>query len=54
VRITEELLELRCSGSEPRKSELTTVGIRCADHATASIRKIWHQFRRQVAVVPSV
>jgi hypothetical protein len=27
-----------------RKSRLTTVGIRCADHATPSIRKSWHYF----------
>jgi hypothetical protein len=25
-----------------RKSRLTAVGIRCADHATPSIRKSWH------------
>jgi hypothetical protein len=27
-----------------RKPRLTTVGIRCADHATPSIRKGWHYF----------
>jgi hypothetical protein len=25
-----------------KKTELTAKGIRCADHATPSIRKIWH------------
>jgi hypothetical protein len=29
-----------CSGLENR--DLTAVGIRCADHATPSIRKSWH------------
>jgi hypothetical protein len=38
MRIIEELLELKGSGSG-KKTELTTVGIRCADHATPSIRK---------------
>jgi hypothetical protein len=33
VRITEELLEWRSSGSGSRKSRLTAVGICCADHA---------------------
>jgi hypothetical protein len=27
-----------------RKARLTTGGIRCADHATPSIRKSWHYF----------
>jgi hypothetical protein len=40
VRITEELLEWKNSGSGSRKSRLTVVGIRCADHATPSIHKI--------------
>jgi hypothetical protein len=39
VRITEELLEWKSSGSGFRKSRLTAVGIRCADHAAPSIRK---------------
>jgi hypothetical protein len=39
VSITEELLEWECSGSGSRKSRLTAVGIRCADHATPSIRR---------------
>jgi hypothetical protein len=39
VRITEELLEWKSSGSGSRKSRLTAVGIRCTDHATPSIRK---------------
>jgi hypothetical protein len=40
MRITEELLEWKSSGSGSRKSSLTAVGIRCADHATTSIPKI--------------
>jgi hypothetical protein len=39
VSITEELLEWRSNGSGSRKPTLTAVGIRCADHATSSIRK---------------
>jgi hypothetical protein len=42
VRITEELLEWKSSGSGSRKPRLTVVGIRCTDHATPSIRKSWH------------
>jgi hypothetical protein len=42
VRITEELLEWKSSGSGSRELRLTVVGIRCADHATPSIRNIWH------------
>jgi hypothetical protein len=42
VRINEELLESKISGSGSRKSRLTAVGIHCADHATPSIRKICH------------
>jgi hypothetical protein len=34
VRIKEELLEWKSSGSWSRKLRLTAVGIRCADHAT--------------------
>jgi hypothetical protein len=37
-----------------RKPRSTTVGIRCADHATPYIRKSWHQLRRQAAVALSV
>jgi hypothetical protein len=29
-------------GDRSRKPRLTTVGIRCADHGTPSIRKSWH------------
>jgi hypothetical protein len=39
VSITEELLEWKSSGSGSGKSILTAVGIRCADHATPSLRK---------------
>jgi hypothetical protein len=39
VRIIEELLEWKSSGSRSRKERLTAVGIRFADHATPSIRK---------------
>jgi hypothetical protein len=42
VRITEELREWKNSGFGSRKSTLTAMGIRCADHATHSIRKSWH------------
>jgi hypothetical protein len=42
VSITEELLEWKSRGSGSRKPRLTAVGIRCADHATQSIRKSWH------------
>jgi hypothetical protein len=42
LRITEELLEWKRRGSGSRKPRLTTVGIRCADHATPSIRKSCH------------
>jgi hypothetical protein len=38
VRITEELVEWESSGSGSRKSRLTAVGIRCADHATLSAK----------------
>jgi hypothetical protein len=39
ARITEELLEWKSRGSGSSKLRLTAVGIRCADHATPSIRK---------------
>jgi hypothetical protein len=42
VSINEELLEWKNNSSGSRKPRLTDVGIRCADHATPSIRKIWH------------
>jgi hypothetical protein len=44
VRITEELLECKSSGSGSRKPRLTAVGIRCADNATPSIRKVGKNF----------
>jgi hypothetical protein len=54
VRITEELLEWKSSGSGPRKSRLTAVGIRCTDHATLSIRKSGHQLRWHAAIARSI
>jgi hypothetical protein len=42
VRITEELLEWKSSGSGSRKSTLTAVGTRCPDHATPSICGSWY------------
>jgi hypothetical protein len=42
VRMTEELLEWKSSGSGSRTPRLTAMRIRCADHATVSIRKSWH------------
>jgi hypothetical protein len=50
VRITEELLDWKSSGSGSRKSRLTAVEIRRADHATASIHKSWHLLRRHAAL----
>jgi hypothetical protein len=43
VRITEELLEWKSSGSG-LENRLTAAGIRCADHATPSIRKFGTNF----------
>jgi hypothetical protein len=40
VSTTEELLEKKMA--PVYKPENTAVGIRCADHATPSIRKSWH------------
>jgi hypothetical protein len=40
--IIKELLEWKSSGSGSRKSRLTVMGIRCADHATPSIHKSGH------------
>jgi hypothetical protein len=37
-----------------RKSRLTDVGIRCADHAAPSIRKSWHWLCRHAAVALSM
>jgi hypothetical protein len=42
VSITEELHEWKSSDCGSRKSRLTAVGIRCADHATPSILKSWY------------
>jgi hypothetical protein len=44
LRITEELLEWKSSGSGSRKPRLTAVEIRCADYATPSIRKSYTNF----------
>jgi hypothetical protein len=38
VRIIEELLEWKSSGSGLEKQKLTVMGICCADHAKPSIR----------------
>jgi hypothetical protein len=35
-------LDLGTVWVRPRKPNLTAMGIRCADHATPSIRKSWH------------
>jgi hypothetical protein len=37
-----------------KKIEIKAVAIRRADHATPSVRKIWHQLRWQAAVARSV
>jgi hypothetical protein len=42
VRITEELLGWKSSGSGSRKTKLMAVGNRCAEHVTPSIRKSWY------------
>jgi hypothetical protein len=44
MNIIEELLEWKSSVSRSRKLRLTAVGIRCADHATLSIRKVGTNF----------
>jgi hypothetical protein len=54
VRISEELLEWKSTCSGSRKPRLMSVGIRCADHATPSSRKSWHELCRQAAVSRSV
>jgi hypothetical protein len=42
VRIIEELLEWKISGAGLENRRWTAGGIRCADHATPSIRKSWN------------
>jgi hypothetical protein len=42
VRIIEELLEWKSSGSGLENRDLTAVGILCANHTTPPIRKSWH------------
>jgi hypothetical protein len=54
VIVTEKLLEWKNSGSGSRKSRLTAVGIRCADHMTPTIRKSWDKLRRHAAIAWSV
>jgi hypothetical protein len=44
VRLTEELIEWKSSGSGSIKSRLTAVGIRCVDHVTHSIRQVGTNF----------
>jgi hypothetical protein len=41
VKIIEELLERKCSGSG-QENQINGRGIRFADYATTSIRKSWH------------
>jgi hypothetical protein len=36
-----------------KKTEKTTVGIRCADHTTPSIRQSWHYFAKQASIARS-
>jgi hypothetical protein len=52
--IIKTILELIDITLRSRKKRLTAVEIRCADHATTSIPKSWHELRRQVAVARSV
>jgi hypothetical protein len=53
VSTIEELLGRNSSGCALENREYGRE-IRCADHATPSIRKSWHYLRRQAAVGPSV
>jgi hypothetical protein len=53
VSTYEELLE-RKSSSFGLKTENTAIGIRHPDHMAPSIRKTWHEHRRQAAVAQSV
>jgi hypothetical protein len=46
VSITEELLGRNSSGSGQENREYER-GIRCADHATPSIRKSWYYFAKK-------
>jgi hypothetical protein len=50
VSTTDELLERKSIGSS-LETDNTAVGIRQTDHATPTIRKSWHQLRRQAAIV---
>jgi hypothetical protein len=55
VRRTEELFGRKRSGfGRYRKSRLTTVGIRCADHATPIYPQKLALLRQQAAVAGSV
>jgi hypothetical protein len=44
VTTTEELLELKSSGSGSRKNEINGRGNRCADHVTSSVCKVGTNF----------
>jgi hypothetical protein len=53
VSTTEELLDRKVA-APVYKTENTAVGIRHADHVSASIRTSWQSLRRQAAVARSV
>jgi hypothetical protein len=48
VSVTEELLEWKVAAAGLENLRLTTVAIRCADHATPSIRNSWRKLRQAV------
>jgi hypothetical protein len=53
VSTTEELLDRKVA-APVYKTEITTVGIRHADHVAPFIRKSWQPLRREAAVARSV